>query len=123
VGRDRTLQRLKVSGVIVPWTHRRETRNGILKIFYGSLVVSILSQLDSAEDWEEWDKAFKHHRGALDPSVAAESTKAQGAGTTTGSRGKQLNRIEARRERERKFEKKLKDAADPKVEPLGGRGS
>jgi len=103
---------LKVSGVIVPWTHRRETRNGILKIFYGSLVVSILSQLDSAEDCEEWDKAFKRHRGALDPFVTAESTRAQGAGTTTGSRGKQLNRIEARRERERKFEKKLKDAAE-----------
>ena len=109
---------LKSHGIVIPWVQRSATRTHILERYYGPLIVSFLPSLTASEDITSWENASQVVRKALDKFMESDPPQKHAAGpeNSKSRNGHRPNRLEQRREREAKFERKLK-IADVVVTP------
>lgn len=106
--------KLLAGGIPMPWTQRRSTRNHILEVFYGSLIISFLPALEGVKDIASWNQEFKGIRHSLNKFASEETPRTQ-SGKAEGSRNhNRPNRLDERRSREGKPKERQPNESDEK---------
>lgn len=99
---------LKSCEVTMRWQERRKTRNHLLLTYYGPLIVSFLPELETCADITAWDQCFKSKRSTLDQFITTEIVK-QPSPESPNERKNKPNRLEERKRRDTKYERKMQD--------------